>query len=99
MIRLKDLPAQEKAMDEIVKKLTLAGYDGEEAQRLTDEASAIAIHFFKTLDDKIDAISTDEEDRAVVQALVLTIVTSTSGQIIDLINAHSVMQLFRRMFR
>lgn len=99
MIRLKDVPITETGMADLVKKLEVAGYEADEAQRITDEASAIVISFFKQLDDKIEAVSKEEEDQAVIQALVMALMIKTSNHLMDIINAQTMMKMFGRFFR
>lgn len=99
MIRLKDVPITETGMADLVKKLEVAGYETDEAQRITDEASAIVISFFKQLDDKIEAVSKEEEDQAVIQALVMALMIKTSNHLMDIINAQTMMKMFGRFFR
>ena len=71
MIKFHEMPANEAAVDQMVKEMTAYGYEREEAQKLADAACAIVLAMMRGMDDKVKEAVSDETDRTIVQQLIL----------------------------
>lgn len=84
MIKFHDIPANEKAADNMVDMMKAMGYEGEEAQRLVDAAAGISISTLRGLDAMIEGAVQDDTDRTVVQQLVLHQLIGSSERAMEL---------------
>lgn len=71
MIRFHDLPANEEAVDQVVREMREAGYKATEARPIAEQAAALVLATMRGLDAKIDAMTDNEVDRSVIQQIVM----------------------------
>lgn len=72
MIKFHDLPSNEAAQMQMAAELVDSGYTRAEAERLADAAATITLATMRSLDQKVTDAVTDENERTVVQQLVLS---------------------------
>jgi hypothetical protein len=71
VIRFHNLPANEKAADQMVEHAGLCGIPEDEARKFADAACSLVLATFRSFDEKIEAITSDPQDQAVIQQMVL----------------------------
>lgn len=70
MIRFRKIPSNERAVDQMVRRMSLFGIETDKAQGLADKAAGIVMAVLYQLDDKIDEATADETDRDMIQQII-----------------------------
>lgn len=71
MIRFHDIPSNEAAVDHMVAMAKQCGVPAAEAQELADKAASLVIATFRGFDEKIEAMTKDPVDQAMIQQMVM----------------------------